>query len=245
MILAIQQKSLRYFRRRVSFSNSTATIAPAEQHIYRTKINKLHKTPSEFYIYIFEYLVWARRHHPTIDCLWRDWPTPSYWTLTTTIYGFLFIMANTYSQLYIHIIFAVKGRDNLIGNNNKDELYKYITGIIQNKGQKLICINGMPNHIHIFIGMKPDIAISDLVRDVKHFSTNFINDKRWVCGKFYWQEGFGVFSYSNSQIDQVVKYIQNQEKHHSKMSFKEEYLKILQNFNVTYNEKYLFEWTDS
>ncbi|MEK7852464.1 MAG: IS200/IS605 family transposase [Planctomycetota bacterium] len=154
-------------------------------------------------------------------------------------------MANTYSQLYIHIIFAVKGRDNLIGNNNKDELYKYITGIIQNKGQKLICINGMPNHIHIFIGMKPDIAISDLVRDVKHFSTNFINDKRWVCGKFYWQEGFGAFSYSNSQIDPVVKYIQNQEKHHSKMSFKEEYLKILQKFNVTYDEKYLFEWADS
>ncbi|HHT9107780.1 MAG TPA: IS200/IS605 family transposase [Candidatus Wunengus sp. YC63] len=154
-------------------------------------------------------------------------------------------MANTYSQIYIHIIFAVRGRGNLISNNHKDELYKYITGIIQNKEQKLICINGMPNHIHIFIGMKPDIAISDLVRDVKHFSTNFINDKKWVSGKFYWQEGFGAFSYSNSQIDKVVKYIQNQERHHIKISFKEEYLKILKSFNVEYNEKYLFEWTDS
>jgi REP element-mobilizing transposase RayT len=151
-------------------------------------------------------------------------------------------MANTYTQLYIHIVFAVKGRYNLILEQHKDELYKYITGIIKNKGQKLLCINGMSDHIHIFIGMKPDIALSDLVRDVKHFSTNFINEKHWFKGKFYWQEGFGAFSYSHSQIDVVAKYILNQAQHHKKTTFREEYTNLLKKFSVDYDEKYLFEW---
>ncbi len=153
-------------------------------------------------------------------------------------------MANTYTQIYIHIVFTVKGRVNLIPEIHKDELYKYITGIIQNKGQKLICINGMPDHIHLFFGMKPDIALSDLIRDIKHFSTKFINERQWFKGKFYWQEGFGAFSYSHSHIDTVVKYIQCHEQHHRKTSFRDEYILMLKKFNIDYNEKYLFEWID-
>ncbi len=119
-------------------------------------------------------------------------------------------MANTYTQIYIQVVFAVQGRYNLISKKHKEELHKYITGIIRNKKQKLIAINCMPDHIHIFIGMKPNIALSDLVRDVKNNSSTFINKKNWVRGKFNWQKGFGAFSYGRSQIDAVVKYIQNQ-----------------------------------
>lgn len=140
-------------------------------------------------------------------------------------------MANTFTQIYVHIVFAVQGRLNLIQKTHKSELYKYITGIIQNKKQKLIAINGMPDHVHIFVGMKPDIAISDLVKEVKRCSTNFINDeKKWFRGKFHWQEGFGAFSYSRSHIDSVVKYIQNQETHHRRRTFKEEYIGLLRKF---------------
>ena len=117
-------------------------------------------------------------------------------------------MANAYSQLYIHVIFAVKGRQSLISANWKEEFYKYITGIVTNKGQKLIAINGMPDHIHILIGQKPDKSISDLVRDIKSNSSNFINDKKWINGKFEWQNGFGAFSYSHSQLTNVINYIQ-------------------------------------
>lgn len=153
-------------------------------------------------------------------------------------------MANTYTQIYIHVVFAVQGRQNLIPKEHKEELHKYITGIIQNKKQKLIIINSMPDHIHLFIGMKPITALSDLVRDLKNNSSNFINAKKWVRGKFNWQEGFGAFSYGHSQIEVVVKYIQNQENHHAKKTFKEEYLEMLKKFNVEYDEKYLFKWVD-
>ena len=153
-------------------------------------------------------------------------------------------MANTYTQIYIHIVFAVQGRQNLITKEHKEELHKYITGIVQNKGQKLIAINSMPDHVHIFIGMKPTVALSDLVRDIKNNSSSFINEKRWVRGKFNWQKGFGAFSYGHSQIDVVVKYIQNQEKHHKQKTFREEYLEMLQKFAVEYDDKYLFEWID-
>ena len=153
-------------------------------------------------------------------------------------------MANTYTQIYIQIVFAVQGRYNLIRKEYKEELHKYITGIIRNKKQKLIAINSMPDHAHIFIGMKPSIALSDLVRDIKNNSSTFINEKNWVKGKFNWQEGFGAFSYGHSQMDAVVKYIQNQEEHHAKKTFKEEYLELLRKFNVEYNETYLFEWIE-
>ena len=150
-------------------------------------------------------------------------------------------MAGTFSQLYIHIVFAVKGRENLIGNTWKDELHKYIAGIINGKNQKPIIINGMPDHIHCFIGLKPSMAISDLVRDIKNNSSKFINDKKLVRGKFSWQEGYGAFSYSHSHIQNVYNYILNQEDHHKRKTFKEEYLELMKKYEIDYNENYLFK----
>lgn len=150
-------------------------------------------------------------------------------------------MANTYSQIYIHIVFAVKGRQNLISKNWNDELYKYITGIITNEEQKLIAINGIPDHIHILVGLKPTKSISDLVRDIKANSSRFINDKKWINGKFEWQTGFGAFSYSHSQLTNVINYIQNQEMHHTTKTFKEEYVGLLKSFDVEYKNEYLFD----
>lgn len=153
-------------------------------------------------------------------------------------------MSGTFSQIYIQTVFAVKGRENLIGNNWKTELHKYIAGIIKGKGQKPIIVNGMPDHIHVFIGLRPAMAISDLVRDIKNNSSNFINDHNFVKGRFCWQEGYGAFSYSHSQITKVYNYILNQETHHKKKTFKEEYLDFLKVFNIDYDNRYLFEWYD-
>nr|WP_294781435.1 IS200/IS605 family transposase [uncultured Flavobacterium sp.] len=150
-------------------------------------------------------------------------------------------MANTYSQLYIQIVFAVKGRQNLISLKWKDEIYKYITGIITNQKQKLIAINGMPDHIHILVGINPDVSLSDLVRDIKSSSSKFINEQNWINGKFEWQTGFGAFSYGHSQLTNVIKYIENQEEHHKKRTFKEEYIGFLKLFNIDYKNEYLFE----
>ena len=149
-------------------------------------------------------------------------------------------MAGTFTQIYIQIIFAVKGRENLISKTWKDELYRYISGIITNKDQKSIIVNGMPDHVHILIGLKPSMPISVLVRDVKNNSSNFINKKGFVKGKFSWQEGFGAFSYSHSQLEQVYNYVMNQELHHHKRTFKEEYEDFLQKFAIDYNPQYLF-----
>ena len=149
-------------------------------------------------------------------------------------------MANTYTQLYIQIVFAVKGRENLISKEHTEELQKYITGIIQQRNCKLIAIYSMPDHSHILIGMRPDTALSDLVRDMKASSSKFIKEKNWVKGRFEWQEGFGAFSYAHSQLQDVIQYILNQEEHHKKRSFKEEYIAFLEKFEVEYNEKYLF-----
>jgi len=153
-------------------------------------------------------------------------------------------MANTYTQIYIQVVFAVSGREGLITRDFKEELYKYITGIVRNKKQKLIAINGMPDHLHMLIGMKPDVALSDLVGKVKASSSNFINDHRWVRGRFSWQEGFGAFSYSHSQLGAVARYIENQEAHHAKTSFRQEYLGLLRKFDLSYDEKYLFKWME-
>ncbi len=153
-------------------------------------------------------------------------------------------MANTSTQIYIHIVFAVKHRDALISSSWKERLHKYITGIVQNQGHKLIAINTMPNHAHIFIGMKPDTPLSDLVRDIKRDSTNFVNNEIRLHGKFGWQNGFGAFSYSHSQIDSVVKYILNQEKHHRRKTFREEYQAVLLEFAVEYNERYMYDWIE-
>lgn len=151
-------------------------------------------------------------------------------------------MANTYTQIYIQVVFIVQGRQNLLKKEHKEELQKYITGIINKKNQKVIAINCMPDHTHIFIGLKPNMALSDLVRDIKNNSSTFINKKKWIPGKFKWQRGFGAFSYSHSQIDKVVKYIQNQEQHHAHKSFREEYLEFLKKFSIEYDEKYVFDW---
>ena len=150
-------------------------------------------------------------------------------------------MANTYTQIYIQIVYAVKGRANLIRKEWKDELHKYITGIVRNENHKLIAINSVPDHIHMLIGLKPDTALSDLVRDIKANSSRFVNEKKWMRGKFNWQEGFGAFSYSHSELDAVVKYIQNQEKHHSKKTFREEYDAMLEAFQIEYDKKYVFD----
>jgi REP element-mobilizing transposase RayT len=149
-------------------------------------------------------------------------------------------MADTYSQIYIHIVFAVKGRDNLISKKWKEELYKYISGIVVNEGQKLIAINGMPNHIHILIGLKPTMALSNLVRDIKANSSKFINTQQWIAGKFEWQQGFGAFSYSHSQLDTVIKYIQNQEEHHKTKTFRQEYTEFLKLYNIDYKNEFIF-----
>ena len=153
-------------------------------------------------------------------------------------------MANTYTQLYAHIIFSPKGRQNLIHARIKTDIYKYIAGIIKKKGQKLFIINGMPDHIHIFIGFSPDITLSDLIGTIKSNSTNFINEKKLVAGKFAWQRGFGAFTYSKSQVSKVIDYIKNQETHHQRKTFKEEYIELLNKFGVLYNDEYLFEWND-
>ncbi len=153
-------------------------------------------------------------------------------------------MANTYTELYIHLIWAVKHRDRLIHPSFQEESQKYITGIIQNKDNKLIAINLMPDHAHIFIGLDPVNAISNLVGVTKKSLSDYINEKKCLRGKFSWREGYGTFSYSHSQIDRVIKYINNQEQDHRKKTFKEEYLKILKAFYVQYNNEYLFQFLD-
>jgi putative transposase len=150
-------------------------------------------------------------------------------------------MPNTYTQIYIQVVFAVEARQNLIRPERKEELHKYITGIVTRQGQKLLAIHCMPDHTHVLIGLKPNIALSDLVGDIKTGSTNHINENKWVAGRFSWQEGFGAFSYSHSQLGDVIGYIQNQEKHHVKKSFREEYSDFLQRFEVAYDERYVFK----
>ncbi|MGE0635103.1 MAG: IS200/IS605 family transposase [Bacteroidia bacterium] len=152
-------------------------------------------------------------------------------------------MANTFSQIYIHAVFAVKGRQNLIHKWN-DELYKYICGIVNGNKEKIYAINGMPDHIHLLLSIKPDCKLSDLMRDIKASSSKWINTKNFVRGKFQWQEGFGAFSVSQSQLDIVIAYIDNQEKHHSKKSFKQEYIDLLKKYQIEYDEKYVFEWIE-
>lgn len=151
-------------------------------------------------------------------------------------------MAGTFSQVYIQIVFAVRGRQNLIQPKWKDELHKYIAGIIQGKEQKSIIVNGMPDHIHAFVGLKPVMPISDLARDIKNNSSKFINEKGWLKQKFNWQEGYGAFSYGHSQINRVYNYILNQEQHHKKKTFRQEYLQFLKKYEIPFDEKYLFDW---
>jgi len=153
-------------------------------------------------------------------------------------------MANTYSQIYIQLVFAVKARECLIKETFREELEKYITGIITHKKQKLLAIYCMPDHTHLLVSISPSIAISDLVRDIKANSSSFIHEKQFLKTKFAWQEGFGAFSYSKSQVDVVVQYVLRQPEHHKKRTFKEEYTGFLKKFEIDYNEHYLFDWND-
>ena len=153
-------------------------------------------------------------------------------------------MANTFSQIYIQTVFAVSNRQALIQPEFKEDLYKYITGIVTNQGQKLISINGVLDHVHILIGLRPAIALADLVREIKADSSNFINRERLVRGRFSCQEGYGAFSYGHSQLNSIIRYIQNQETHHSRRSFKTEYLTLLRRFDIAFEEKYVFEFIE-
>jgi putative transposase len=153
-------------------------------------------------------------------------------------------MAGTFSQIYIQVVFAVKGRQSLIQISWEEELYKYITGIVNKKNQKMLAINGVSNHIHFLMGMKPSCCLSDLVREIKKSTNDFIFERKFVQKKFNWQEGFGAFSYSHSSLDNVIAYIMNQKQHHAKTSFKEEYLILLKDFNIDFKEEYLFDWIE-
>jgi len=153
-------------------------------------------------------------------------------------------MGNTFSQIYIQVVFAVTGRMSLITKDYKEELHKYITGIVRNKGQKLISINGIPDHLHILIGLRPAMALADLVRDVKSDSSDWVNRKKLSRGKFAWQEGYGAFSYGHSQLDMIIRYIQNQERHHKRRSFKDEYLTLLKKFEIEFKEEYVFKFIE-
>ena len=148
-------------------------------------------------------------------------------------------MSNTYTQIHIQCVFAVKYRDSVIDNSWKERLHKYIIAIINNNGHKLLSINSMPDHLHLFFGMRPNQSLSDLMRLVKGDSSEWINNQKLVKGKFRWQEGYGAFSYSKSHTDAVIKYIINQEEHHRKQTFLEEYTQLLKKFDVDYNEQYI------
>ena len=144
-------------------------------------------------------------------------------------------MADTYIQIYIQAVFAVEGRQSLISPQHKEEIYKYMAGTLKENGQKLMAINGMPDHVHILFGMSGTIALSDLIKEIKASSSRLINDKRWLRGHFNRQAGFGAFSYSHSQVSRVATYIENQERHHARRSFRDEYTTLLKKFEVEYN----------
>ncbi|MBL7744724.1 MAG: IS200/IS605 family transposase [Chitinophagaceae bacterium] len=153
-------------------------------------------------------------------------------------------MAGTFSQVYIQYVFAVKGRQNLLLKEFEEDVFKYIAGIIREKEQKSLAVNGMPDHIHVLVGLRPAMRISDLVREIKNNSSNFINEMGWLKKKFSWQEGYGAFSYSESNYGKVIDYIKNQKQHHAKRTFQQEYMSFLRKFNIPFEDKYLFEFYD-
>ena len=153
-------------------------------------------------------------------------------------------MANTFTQIYIQAVFTVENRYCLISEKWEGELYKYITGIVRNEGHKMLAGNGMSDHVHLFINMKPTQSISNLLQETKASSSKWINEKGILMGKFNWQSGYGAFSYSKSQIDKVMHYINSQKEHHRRKTFREEYLELLEEFEIKYNDKYLFKWVE-
>jgi putative transposase len=153
-------------------------------------------------------------------------------------------MADVFSQIYMHIVFSPKHRQALIAPEWEERLHKYITGIVQERGHKMLAIGGMPDHIHLFIGQKPAEAISDLVREIKTQTNTFVQDEGLSRHKFDWQNGYGVFSHSRSQVDTVCKYILNQKEHHKKRTFKSEFLKFCEDAGIEVGKKVFFEWFD-
>ena len=153
-------------------------------------------------------------------------------------------MANSYTQLYIHYITTVNGRENLLKEKYEERIRKYITGIVQNRDCKMLAINNVTDHIHFFIGLHPSYSVSKIIQEVKSLSSKFINENNWYNKKFAWQGGYGAFSYSKSQINNVVQYIANQKEHHKKITFREEYLTFLKKFEIPFDEKYLFTFYD-
>jgi len=151
------------------------------------------------------------------------------------------IMANTYTQIHIQSVFTVQNRSCILKKAWKNELYQYITGIIQNHGHKVLAINGMPDHLHVFFGMRPTESLSDLMQWVKGDSSKWINKKGFVMGRFSWQQRFGGFSYSKSQVDHVIDYIKDQKIHHRKKTFIDEYHGFLEKFKIPYDERYIFK----
>lgn len=153
-------------------------------------------------------------------------------------------MANTYSQINIHCVFAVKGRENTIANDFRDELHKYISGILRNDNLYPISVGGWKDHVHVFFELNPNSKVSDIMRMIKSISSKWINDNKLVKGKFQWQEGYGAFSYSRSQRNAVVNYIMKQEVHHKTKTFREEYLELLGKFEIEFEDEYVFEFYD-
>ncbi len=151
-------------------------------------------------------------------------------------------MANTYSQLNIHCVFAVKGRENVITKNFRDDLHRYMSGILKNDGAFPLAINGWLDHVHVFFELPTAIALSDQIRMLKATSSKWINDNTLVKGKFNWQEGYGAFSYSRSQRHSVIQYIIKQEEHHKNLTFREEYLGLLKKFEISFDDRYIFDF---
>ncbi|MBD0289129.1 MAG: IS200/IS605 family transposase [Flavisolibacter sp.] len=153
-------------------------------------------------------------------------------------------MAGTFSQIYLQFVFAMQGRHSLIPKEHKEELHKYITALVQACKAKMLAVHCMPDHAHLFMGIKPVVYITDFVKEIKVESNEFIKTKGWIRGDFHWQEGYGVFSYGHSQLDRVCKYVLNQEAHHHKKAFREEYHELLEKFAISYEERFLFEWIE-
>jgi REP-associated tyrosine transposase len=150
-------------------------------------------------------------------------------------------MANTYTQIHIQVVFSVQNRQSLIQKDWRNRLYKYITGIIKNNGHKLLQINGTEDHIHILIGLRPNQSLSELIKKVKQDSSLWVNNNRLTNNQFSWQAGYGAFSYAKPDVQNVIRYIQNQEIHHKKKTFIEEYKELLKIFNIDFNEEYIFK----
>ena len=150
----------------------------------------------------------------------------------------------SFTQIYLHFVFAVKFREALLQAKQQKEVFPFIAGLINSMGHKSYAVNGMPDHVHVFMSMSPAKSPAETIKEIKRASSNFINEKKWFPGKFQWQNGYGCFSYGKSQVDTVVIYILNQKEHHRKATFKEEYMAFLQRFEIAYNDRFLFDFFD-